>query len=144
MDIRQINWQQTIPNRHQVLWPNEKPEFCFVDGDETALHFGAFDQQTLVCVASIYVNQEYVNQKYVNGNAARLRKFATLAQYQGMGVGSRMLKFLIEQVKALNTDYFWFDARESALGFYQKFGFVAEGERFYKKDVAYFKMQMRY
>lgn len=36
--------------------------------------------------------------------------------------------------------YFWCDARESACRFYQRFGLQTEGERFYKSDVAYFKM----
>jgi len=36
--------------------------------------------------------------------------------------------------------YFWCDARESAIGFYRRFGLQADGERFYKSEVPYFKM----
>ncbi len=33
-----------------------------------------------------------------------------------------------------------FDARESALDFYQRFGFISTDDRFYNSGVLYFKM----
>lgn len=85
MEIRTISWQQTMPLRHKVLWPNKPPEFCHVEGDESALHFGAFIGDKLVSVASIYISS----------NQARLRKFATDLVYQKQGVGSSLLKHII-------------------------------------------------
>jgi GNAT superfamily N-acetyltransferase len=84
------------------------------------------------CVASLYVNNK----------SDRLRKFATLQTYQGKGIGSFMLNYLIDKLNVLDIDYFWFDARESAVEFYCKFGFNTQGHRFYKNNVAYFKMYM--
>ena len=72
MEIRSITWQETIPLRHQVLWPCKPPEFCHVKGDSDALHYGAFVDDVLVCVASVYLTL----------NKARLRKFSTDARYQ--------------------------------------------------------------
>jgi len=131
MRIQTLDWQQTIPIRHHVLWPNKEPEFCIVEGDKDATHFGAFVEEKLVCVASLYFNN----------NTARLRKFATLPDYQGKGIGSFMLKFLVSELKTIGATQLWFDARESALGFYQRHGFEPFGERFYKGDVPYFKMR---
>lgn len=130
MEIKPLTWQQTIPIRHQVLWPNECPSYCQVEGDDQALHFGVFLHGELSCVASIYLNNQ----------SARLRKFATLPTCQGKGVGSCMLNYLIDRLTELDVNYFWFDARESAMAFYNRFGFKAEGQRFYKNGVAYFKM----
>ncbi|MDN2662402.1 GNAT family N-acetyltransferase [Psychromonas sp. 14N.309.X.WAT.B.A12] len=130
MRIIEIDWQQTIAIRHQVLWPDKKPEFCIVEGDEQALHYAVELNGQLICVASIYRDHDCV----------RLRKFATLVDYQGKGAGSLMLRFIINALKEAGTSYFWFDARESALAFYQGFGFEVEGELFYKSDVAYYKM----
>ncbi|WP_413692861.1 GNAT family N-acetyltransferase [Psychromonas sp. KJ10-2] len=130
MRIIKIDWQQTIIIRHQVLWPDKPPEFCVVEGDQQASHFAVQLNGQLICVASVYFN----------AGQARLRKFATLPDYQGQGAGSLMLKFIINKLKDTGTTYFWFDARESAVAFYQGFGFEIEGTLFYKSGVAYYKM----
>jgi len=130
LEIIEINWQETIPIRHQVLWPNEAPEFCIVDGDNQALHFAVVIKKQIVCVASIYID----------GEIARLRKFATLPQFQGQGIGSFMLEHLVKILKSKQMDSLWFDARETAVGFYNRLGFTTTGELFYKHKIAYYKM----
>jgi len=132
MEIRNISWEQTIPLRHNVLWPKKPPEYCHVEGDQDALHFGVFTNDELVCVASVYLKSD----------KARLRKFATKTDYQGQGIGSQMLKFILHSLKNTEAKVFWCDARESALSFYQRFGMQPYGERFYKADVSYFKMEV--
>lgn len=132
MEIKSIHWKETIPLRHKVLWPNEPPDFCKVDGDEEGLHFGAFINNELICVASIYLKAE----------KARLRKFATDVRFQNQGIGSKMLDFVIRDLKNNQTKVFWCDARESALGFYKRFEMYKCSDRFYKAGVAYFKMEV--
>ncbi|UXI03034.1 GNAT family N-acetyltransferase [Photobacterium sp. TY1-4] len=130
MEIKPILWQQTISLRHQVLWPEKPPEFCHVEGDEDAAHFGAFIDGRLVCVASVFLSS----------HQARLRKFATEPDHQGQGIGSAMIAHILADLAERNVNHFWCDARESALGFYQRFGMQPEGERFYKGDIPYLKM----
>lgn len=130
MHVIELNWQQTIPIRHKVLWPNESPEFCQVEGDSEGFHFGVVINNQIVCVASVYID----------AGSARLRKFATLSQFQGQGIGSCMLKHLLKQLKQHQVKYLWFDARFSAVGFYHRLGFSSIGEQFYKHGVAYYKM----
>jgi predicted GNAT family N-acyltransferase len=132
MEIRTITWEQTIPLRHCVLWPNKPVEYCHVDGDTDGLHFGAFINGVLICVASVYLNK----------NKARLRKFATDTGYQNQGIGSKMLKHIIMFLKNSSTEFFWCDARESALGFYERFDMLKCSKRFYKSDIPYFKMEV--
>jgi len=132
MDIRTISWEQTIPLRHKVLWPSKPPEYCHVDGDDNGLHFGVFVNEVLVCVASVFLSQ----------NKARLRKFATDGHYQNQGIGSKMLMHIIQSIKGSQADYFCCDARETALGFYKRFGMCTYGERFYKADISYYKMEV--
>lgn len=133
LTIRQIDWQQTIAVRHNVLWPSKPPEFSRIEGDELGVHFGAFIGDDLVCVASVFID----------GHRARLRKYATLVEYQGQGIGTAVLKAIFTYLKQQpQIRYFWCDARESAIGFYQRFGMQTEGERFYKSDVAYLKMSV--
>ena len=132
MEIRSISWQETITLRQKVLWPNKPLEYCHVEGDHEAMHFGTFTDDKLVCVASVYVKSD----------KARLRKFATNADYQSQGIGSKMLKTILHSLKNTEVKVFWCDARESALSFYSRFGMQPYGERFYKADVSYFKMRV--
>ncbi|EDP59263.1 GNAT family N-acetyltransferase [Vibrio sp. AND4] len=130
--IDKITWQDAMPIRHQVLWANKPIEHCKVEGDEKAEHIGAFVDNVLVGAASIYRDD----------NQARLRKFAILPEFQGRGVGTSMILYVLENLKFSPVEYFWCDARESSRAFYEKFGMHVEGERFYKEDVPYYKMRL--
>ena len=130
LNILQIDGEQTLDLRQQVLWPNETKEFCKVPGDENATHFGAYFNDSLIGVASIYDSE----------GGIRLRKFAVDKAHQGNGVGSAMLDHIINEVKKTEASSFWCDARESASSFYNRFGLLIEGERFFKADIPYFKM----
>ncbi len=130
MHIQKISWQDTIAIRHRVLWPGESPAFCHVEGDETAWHYGVFVNGELVSVASVFAD----------GDGARLRKFATLPECQGRGIGSALLTHVLLVVREAGFTRFWCDARESASSFYQKFGLSTEGGVFYKDKIPYFKM----
>ncbi|WCN13891.1 GNAT family N-acetyltransferase [Marinomonas mediterranea] len=130
MEIKKVPWQDTISIRHQVLWPDKTPEFCHVEGDDHAFHYGAFIHGKLVCVASIFITDK----------TARLRKFATLDEHQGKGIGSAILTHILNELNSLEIKDMWFDARDSVAGFYQKFGFDVMGEPFFKGDILYVKM----
>jgi len=130
MIIRPISADQSLPLRKAVLWPNHPIEASMVQGDDSAVHFGGFVDDALICTASLFAN----------GQDIRLRKFATDAGFQGQGHGSTMLKHLISYTRKQRLRRFWFDARKSAVPFYQRFGFQVEGDVFYKKDVPYLRM----
>jgi predicted GNAT family N-acyltransferase len=132
MEIRSILWEETMPLRHRVLWPNKMPAFCLVVGDQDALHFGAFKDNVLVSVASVFVNQ----------HKARLRKFATDECFQNQGIGSKVLLHIISSLKESKTESLWCDARETAVDFYMRFGLYKASGRFYKSGVPYFKMEI--
>lgn len=130
MIIKKIPWQVALPIRHTVLWPDKPVSFCVVEGDESAHHFGVFIKGQLVTVASIYIN----------GTKARLRKFATLPDFQGQGLGRYLIKHIIEILKSKNITLFWCDARKTVISFYQKLGLTQQGEEFDKSGVMYIKM----
>ncbi|WP_281629905.1 GNAT family N-acetyltransferase [Vibrio sp. St2] len=132
MDVRKISAEETLALRHRVLWPEKSIDFCRVEEDDVGLHFGAFVDGELVCVASVFVSD----------NVARLRKFATSPEYQGQGIGSSVLKAIISELQNTGVIIFWCDARESALTLYKRFGMTEQGERFYKGDIPYYKMSV--
>ncbi|PRO70957.1 GNAT family N-acetyltransferase [Alteromonas alba] len=134
LTIRDIDWQDALPVRHEVLWPDKPVLFSRVDGDESATHYGAFTEEKLVCVASIYRSED----------SARLRKFATLPDYQGRGIGSEVLAKAIEQLKQQHIRRFWCDALTTATAFYEKFGLAVEGREFIKSGVSYVRMSVNW
>lgn len=130
MEVVPLALEEVLPLRRAVLWPEKPLDFCRVSGDKHAEHFGIKLDDHVVCVASVFLS----------GREARLRKFATAKEYQGRGMGSKVLQYLIQRYRQKDYQQFWFDAREEAIPFYQKFGFAIHGARFYKSDIAYFKM----
>jgi len=128
--ITAINSEQTLAIRHTVLWPHKTPQFCQVADDHSAWHFAVIKNQQIITVASLYPD----------GDSVRLRKFATLPEFQGQGAGSMMITFFIEDLSNKGFKFFWFDARATAVDFYAHFGFTIQGECFYKSEVAYYKM----
>lgn len=127
LKIKTITAKDTLPLRHKVLWPDHPIEQSMAKGDEQASHFGGFLGEKLVCVASLFTE----------GEGIRLRKFATDPAYQGQGIGTKMLDHLLKAAQAMDAKTFWFDARESALPFYERNGYTPEGERFFKGDIPY-------
>ena len=125
-EINPITAAETLTLRHKVLWPNHPIEQSKLDVDETASHFGGFLGGELVCVASLFEE-----------DGIRLRKFATAPDYQGQGVGSQMLAYLLERAHETDATVFWFDARESALPFSERNGCKSEGPRCFKNAVPY-------
>ena len=130
MDIRSISWDEALPIRHEVLWPNKSLLFCKVDDDENAQHYGVYVNDILVSVASIYLDER----------VARLRKFATLVAFQGRGLGSRLINHILKELVNIGVESFWCDARKTAVDFYKKFGMQSQGREFNKSGIGYFKM----
>lgn len=133
MDIRSIQWEEALPIRHKVLWPSKPALFCNVEGDESANHYGVYIKGKLVSVASIYVKDQ----------VARLRKFATLVECQGCGIGSKLLTYILNDLKEFGIVIFWCDARKTAISFYEQFGMTIQGTEFNKSGVSYVKMEIR-
>lgn len=132
MDIRIITLAEALPIRHCVLWPNKPVSFCKVDGDDTANHYGAFLNNELISIASVYID----------GKVARLRKFATLENFQGRGAGTQLISHVVAELKHTQVETFWCDARTTAVGFYKRFGMDVQGAEFVKSGIAYYKMEV--
>ncbi|KAI1080800.1 acyl-CoA N-acyltransferase [Whalleya microplaca] len=138
--IRIIAASETYPLRHAVLWPHKSVDYVKLPDDESGQHFGAFittapstneATEELVSIISLFIDEH---------GEARFRKFATASPWQGQGVGSALLTYTIEAAAKAGAKSIWCDARQSALGFYQRFGMEAEGEVFFKGEVPYLRM----
>lgn len=129
MQIREISAADTYALRHQVLWPDQPIDFVKVPDDEAGRHYGAFLNDTLVAVISLFLQ---------NGEA-RFRKFATQPEQQGNGIGTALLNHVFAEARRLGAHRIWCDARLSAAAFYRRFGMQPLGDVFYKGPVPYVK-----
>lgn len=117
--------------RHQVLWPQLPREASLVEGDNDALHFGVQHDGAIVSCLSVFM---------LEASTCQIRKFATLEARQGQGFGGFLFQSVLEKMAAAGVSNICLDARTSAVGFYQKFGFRPQGETFFKKGVEYVRM----
>lgn len=126
-EVRRIAAADTIDLRHRVMWPELPRAAVMLDEDAAGQHFGAFDGDRLIAVASIFVT----------GTSARLRKLAVEPDRQGQGVASALLAAIMDALRADGMTELWCDARRDATGFYRRNGFVLESLVFQKRGRDY-------
>ena len=77
---------------------------------------------------------------YCVAGEGEITNVAVKSSYRRQGIGGKLLETLYEEAKALHTQEFFLEVRESneaAIGLYSRQGFVKEGVRknFYEKPV---------
>ncbi len=118
--IEQIRPELTWRLRQQVLYPQESIIDMMMDEDGEGIHFGAFYNNALIGVVSLFQR----------GDDFQFRKFAIDASLQNMGMGRELLSYIIDFSKAEGARRLWCNARDTATGFYAKAGFKSTGCQF--------------
>lgn len=132
--IKQISYTETYPIRQVVLRPNRPLETCFFDGDSltTTYHFGAFQNENLAGIISAFKNK---HSSFEEKNQYQIRGMAVLPEFQKYGLGKQLVLHTEEFLKQQKTELIWFNAREEAVGFYEKLGYQIIGKAFMIADV---------
>ncbi len=125
--IKQINYTDTYLIRQQVMWPDRPIEYIYVEGDDTADHYGYFCSDKLIAVISVFKTEE----------GYQFRKFATLDDYQGQGIGTMLLSYVMETYKGV----IWCNARLEKTDFYKRFGLEETDKCFEKGGKSYIIMK---
>lgn len=125
--IRIIKPEETFPVRQEVLRKGIPLPYEFQgDFDATTTHFGYFVGDQLVSVATVL----QASHPFFKGNQYQLRGMATLAAFQGKGLGSLLVHEIERFLSDKKAELLWFNARVKALNFYRKLGFETTGEEF--------------
>jgi GNAT superfamily N-acetyltransferase len=129
-EIFQVRWD--------VLRPNRPREAACFPGDQApeTIHVGAFEgDRNVGCATATRVDWQ-------GEPAWQLRGMGITREMQGRGVGRVLLATLEELVAAAAPiRLMWCNAREEAVGFYEKQGWMVASERFLIEDVGpHFKM----
>ncbi|GAB2974374.1 GNAT family N-acetyltransferase [Mucilaginibacter puniceus] len=132
--IEQIRPELTWRMRQKVLYPAQKLYEMEMEEDNHGYHFGAFMDNELVGVVSLFKN----------GDDFQFRKFAVDEPMQGKGIGETMLKHLINFALNENAKRLWCNARVTAIGFYLKYGFTHTGQFFTKNRFDYEVLEMKF
>jgi len=75
--------------------------------------------------------------------SGQIGRMAVLAEYRKQGIGSALLKKAIIITKVMKYPDVFLHAQLSAMNFYQRFGFVAEGEEFQEAGIPHIVMRLQ-
>ncbi len=125
--IEQIRPELTWRLRQQVLYPAQKLYEMELDEDNNGIHFGAFTDEALVGIISLFQQ----------GTSFQFRKLAVLPDLQKMGIGNSLLNQVEEYAQSEAGSKIWCNARVSAIGFYLKAGYAHTGKLFSKNGFDY-------
>lgn len=131
MIISEANYDEVLKIRQQVMYPDKDIDFVKLADDGLALHIGAFENEELVAVMSLFM---------ADGNL-QFRKLATRKNMQEKGYASALIKWLIDYANDIKINRLWCNARTNAAEFYKKFGFVETDKCFSKNGYDYIVME---
>jgi predicted GNAT family N-acyltransferase len=128
MGLKQIDhgtteYGQMIKLRDEIL---RKPLGLQLHAEELALEksdilLGAFDEDKILACCILTP---------INGRTLRLRQMAVQNNLQGKGIGASMMSFAENLARDKGFTTLMMHARDSAIGFYEKFGYKVTGEPF--------------
>lgn len=75
--------------------------------------------------------------------SGKIGRMAVLPEWRGQGVGAAILRRLLEEATNRGLESVYLHAQVQVLGFYSRFGFVAEGEEFEEANIPHRLMRLR-
>lgn len=116
---RRVLRQHLPPAQAAVRYP--------ADEEPGAFHLGVRHDGAVVAIATFSLEPA---PGHPGRSAARLRGMAVDPAHQGMGLGAALIQRALARLAADGVELCWANARLSALGFYERLGFIAEGDEF--------------
>ncbi len=141
--IQKIASTETYPVRHIVLRAGKPIESCQFQGDEleTTNHFGYYINNQIIGVISIF---EINNKQFLVQKSFQIRGMAVLPSFQKQGIGEALVKESEKFCTTQKANLIWFNARTTAVGFYQKMGYEIVGSEFEINEVGPHFLMFKY
>jgi predicted GNAT family N-acyltransferase len=118
-----------IRNEVFVIQQSVDPKLEYDEFEDIAIHYLAYADNIPVATAR-WRHTDY---------GIKLERFATLENYRNKGVGSAILKEVLKDVSP-HPVIIYLHAQLPAVAFYERYGFIKEGDIFYEANMAHFKM----
>ena len=146
--VKRIEAKATHGPRHAVLWPHlSRAADCTIAEDEDAgtIHLGVFLADDLVGVCSLFAQrpERFSDALPANVRLCRLRVMGILPEVRGRGAGVALVDRAIEEARGAGAKFLWCDAREIALGFYEKLSFKFVSEAYNVPGIGLHRMMAR-
>ncbi len=128
--IKNIPAENTYEVRQPVLRPGRPAKECEFEGDtrEGTFHLGLYLGQQLIGVASF---MPATSKIFPFKDQFKLLGMAVLPSFKGKGYGLALLNEGEDQLrKIVENPFLWFNARDYAVGFYEKSGYQTFGGKF--------------
>jgi GNAT superfamily N-acetyltransferase len=129
ISVELVDPARTRSLRRRVLRPGLSPDEPLPGDDRPdAVHIAALDGW--VVVGTCFVFRDPCPWRPADEPAWHLRQMATAPDRRGEGVGTAVLRYAADYVRAAGGVLVWANARETAGGFYAAHGWLAEGGTF--------------
>ena len=129
VEIRQVPVTDILGLRMAVLrdgTPSQNPRYP-EDDDADSMHLAAL-QNGEVIATSTWLPRPWANEPAAP--ATQLRGMAVAKELQGSGVGGVLLLAGVDRAKKSGSRFVWARARDTAIRFYEKHGFLVVGDQF--------------
>ncbi|GAB7220321.1 GNAT family N-acetyltransferase [Vibrio comitans] len=134
MRVEIVDWQSK-----DEIFLVRNTVFTAEQGIDTNLDFDGQDEQAVH--ALVYDNDEPVATGRMLGDG-HIGRIAVLISHRGKGLGSAIMKALVNEARRRNFPRVYLGAQVHALDFYEKLGFESIGERYDEVGIEHQTMQL--
>lgn len=127
-------YKRALELRNEIL---RKPlgrslDLVDLEGESGQQHFGivSYKNTLIACVSA----------KEISSKHRKLRQMAVTEEFQGKGIGAELVSRVERELIAQGVQEISLHARESAIKFYEKLGYVCAGELFDEVGISHIKM----
>src|SRR6187397_76637 len=128
-DKRKIDLAFEIRRKVFVIEQEVEEREEYDEFEPTSIHYLVFVNDTPVGTARWRITE----------NGIKLERFAVLKEYRNAKAGGAVLRKILEDVKPLGKKIY-LNAQVPAMKFYEREGFISEGEMFLECNIQHFKM----
>ncbi|EFF81548.1 acetyltransferase, GNAT family [Acinetobacter haemolyticus ATCC 19194] len=128
----QLQLQQDAKRIREFVFINEQniPEQDeWDDQDQVSEHFVVYAQDQAIATARLLPDHH-------------LGRVAVLQEYRGQGIGQLIMLEMIAYAKSQNRPFLQLSAQTHATSFYEKLGFVAQGDEYNECGIPHIEMIM--
>ncbi|MBV8444901.1 MAG: GNAT family N-acetyltransferase [Candidatus Dormibacteraeota bacterium] len=128
LEIRAVTAEAVRPLRHRVLRADMALESERTESDDrpATVHLAAFDGDEIVGVMTVFADPSPLG----DSTAQRIRWMAVDPARQRGAIGTALLEAGLAIARKRRAVSVWADARDTALGFYERHGFRPSGPSF--------------
>lgn len=134
IDHGTVEYKKMIALRHQILRQPLGLSFSVeeLEKEKNDLLIAAFDDDDMLGCCML---------TKINNDTLRLRQMAVQNNLQGKGIGASIMSFVENLARDKGYKSLMMHARVTAIGFYEKFGYIATGDQFMEVGVPHLVME---